>query len=281
MKRGWLAAMVCGLAVAACSRSADADTGTAGSDDTALANDGGDTSGDGAATDETTATGDSGGGEETSDTASEGDATGDTGVGDTAPLADSTEPADSEGGAPDADDASVDTAPETSDIAAADTDAADTGTETDAPDDSGADTGVETDTAPSATVEVGTGDALFEPITPTTVLPCIAGVQGWYHIWASVRVTGVELPDVEVYLHGTVGTTELAAAVFTPAPEAWTEEPDGAATMAGLTNFISFSVDPFGFDGSPITVTAEVHDHRGFTVTDTKSAFYSCPAEVP
>lgn len=42
-------------------------------------------------------------------------------------------------------------------------------------------------------LELGTGTARFEPVVDGDELPMIRGAQGGWHVWASVRVTGMDV----------------------------------------------------------------------------------------
>jgi hypothetical protein len=56
-------------------------------------------------------------------------------------------------------------------------------------------------------VELGTGESEFEPLVDGQVVPLIAGSQGGYHVWVSVRAGGFRGPRLRMTI-----TTEVVSA---------------------------------------------------------------------
>lgn len=46
------------------------------------------------------------------------------------------------------------------------------------------------------TLEIGTGETGFEPVTDEQMVPFVFGPQGGHHVWISFRVTGFERQEV-------------------------------------------------------------------------------------
>ncbi len=44
---------------------------------------------------------------------------------------------------------------------------------------------------PELTLELGTGESMFEPLTDEQEVPLVAGPQGGHHVWLSLRVGGL------------------------------------------------------------------------------------------
>lgn len=48
----------------------------------------------------------------------------------------------------------------------------------------------------SLTIELGTGEAQFEPLEDLQTLPLVLGIQGGYHVWLSARISGTDAERV-------------------------------------------------------------------------------------
>jgi hypothetical protein len=139
----------------------------------------------------------------------------------------------------------------------------------------GSETGPDCDLGPSA-LELGTGEDAFVPLSAGDPLPFVLGPQGGYHVYGSLRATGVATGDPDdpfgpqsplVTFVVTVDGAEVAAVREQPRP--LVEGPGGATTVGQLVVFSA--VDPTAFDGAAATFSAELSDACGTTLTDERA----------
>lgn len=127
----------------------------------------------------------------------------------------------------------------------------------------------------SASLEVGTGEDAFVPLSADDPLPFVRGPQGGHHVYGSLRATGVRPGDPAdpygphsplVTFVLTVDGAEVAA--LRAQPRLFTEGPDGDTLVGQL---VVFSLpDPTPLDGAAATFSAEVTDECGATATDAR-----------
>jgi hypothetical protein len=106
-------------------------------------------------------------------------------------------------------------------------------------------------------LEIGTGFASFDPVVDGETVVVIAGPQGGFHIWTSIRVADPQLDSVQVTLSAYVegdptnlaGRPSRLVVPLAPDPSA-----PGKRTHAGMTNFIT---DPATVRGLRIVLRAE------------------------
>lgn len=116
---------------------------------------------------------------------------------------------------------------------------------------------------PSPTLEIGSGDSTFAPLSATP-LPLIMGNQGGYHLDLAIRTTYLEGRDLmagrmEGRLDGTVVADGRPWFNLTCAGDV--QEATGLRLIA--------DVEPEALAGRTLDVSLEVTDSRGETVTAT------------
>ncbi len=110
-------------------------------------------------------------------------------------------------------------------------------------------------TAATLAVEVGTGEGVFDEISPGTVVDAVYGPQGGYHVWTAVRVTGTKLPSAQINVFARLA--DGGADVGRPS-RVLTDfgRGNGAAQVhAGITNFVD---NPSAVSGKDIVLRVEV-----------------------
>ena len=119
--------------------------------------------------------------------------------------------------------------------------------------------------------ELGTGEVEFDPLNHGDTVEIVRGVQGGYHIWASVRVTGsdwrelamtFELLDVD---GEEVSTPSLLTAALQECPQA------AAGCDPGMGELVGFPVlvdSPLTTHGDDTTVRLTIDDGFGRIASD-------------
>lgn len=112
----------------------------------------------------------------------------------------------------------------------------------------------------SAELELGSGEASFEPARAGEHLRLYAGTQGGHHIWLSVRVRGFESEQVRMIL-------DVVPAE--PAPPARTDVKLHFTPVAddeGLREFVGFParvLEPACAAGKPVRLSVQLEDGDG------------------
>lgn len=108
-------------------------------------------------------------------------------------------------------------------------------------------------TPPTIAVDLGTGEATFEPLEDGSSVTPVYGPQGGSHIWTSVRVRDPGVTDAYVNLSTRL---EDGRAAGTPSSVAvrLVAAPNGTVQVIGLRNFLA-AKEP---SGTPLVLRAEV-----------------------
>ncbi len=140
-----------------------------------------------------------------------------------------------------------------------------------------------------ATVEVGTGSESFEPFAEGDTVGYVLGPQGGFHVWGSLRVTGMvpgdptNLSDPE---NATVTYQVLYAngdllGGFTELPRGFTPVEGDASTYEIIGETLLIAVQGVdGAEGEAVAITATVTDSCGTTVTDSRAVTLTYAGEA-
>lgn len=122
----------------------------------------------------------------------------------------------------------------------------------------------------TATLELGTGETTFAPITDGAALPLVHGCQGGYHVWIALRARGFDSRGLVVRLRlERAGDGVLLSEPFS-LRVAFAEE-GGAASIAGLPLPV---ISPEDVAGTTLRLVASVQDdERSATSTCTLTVF--------
>jgi hypothetical protein len=119
------------------------------------------------------------------------------------------------------------------------------------------------------TLQTGTGQSYYLPLTPGQTLQAEAGPQGGHHIWMSVRMKNMKQAGSTTKI---VGVQPGTGTQVQPSTFAFTFDPDegGFCKLSGLR----YQLDTGGIDytqflGKPLDVTITVADPSGATASST------------
>lgn len=115
--------------------------------------------------------------------------------------------------------------------------------------------------ASAATCDVGTGYDSFVALSDGDPVSIIAGPQGGFHIFTSVRVRGFDAPTVHarVSIH-TLGGSEYLGPGAEVGTASFTAGADGWDQAIGLINLLD---DPATARGHEVVLRLEARDDRG------------------
>lgn len=119
------------------------------------------------------------------------------------------------------------------------------------------------------TLQAGTGQSYYLPLTDGQTLQAEAGPQGGHHIWMSVRMKNMKQAGSTTKL---VGVQPGTGAKVQPSTFAFTFDPDegGFCKLSGLRYQLDTGgVDYTQFLGKPLDVTITVADPAGATASST------------
>jgi len=114
--------------------------------------------------------------------------------------------------------------------------------------------------APGARLRLGSGVDVFEAVEASTELLFTQGVQGGYHIFVSVRATGIEPRDAEMTFKMLQGDTRIGGVDYLD--DLFPDGPD--LIYAGATVFLDHvDFPPDEVAGRPARITLDLRDRRG------------------
>ena len=125
--------------------------------------------------------------------------------------------------------------------------------------------GGEPDLSVDPFVEIGTGEVRFETLTDGQEAPTVYGIQGGYHIWGSVRATGIDWRRLELHFELTGEDGELVSnPTLLPAQLRDCSDQEGCdegmGEVVGITVFVD---DPPAIWGDDITMSVHASDDEG------------------
>jgi hypothetical protein len=108
--------------------------------------------------------------------------------------------------------------------------------------------------------ELGTGEWRYEPLAPEQEVPIIHGAQGGYHVWVSVRATGLAPDPVRMILE-TEPVDASRAIERSDVPTHMQPATDG--DMVELLGWPAVLAHPGCDLGKPIRITVDLIDAHG------------------
>lgn len=135
-------------------------------------------------------------------------------------------------------------------------------------------------------VTVGTGLDVFTPYEDGASLPFWHGPQGGWHVYGSVQVHGLFVPDTLDYadpdnlIVDFVVTDAAGASLagYAGLPRLFTPDPEGVPQLLGERLILSIMA-PEDVEGDTVTVEVTVTDACGTVVTDARSGVLHLSAD--
>ncbi len=125
-------------------------------------------------------------------------------------------------------------------------------------------------------IEIGQGEIGFESIDDNTLVNCIFGPQGSYHIWAAIRLHNIPPLAIRVETFADIGGTQVGTGSATPLNAEWTVNPDGTADIFGQFLYLDFGIDFPSLSEQSVTLRATVRSASVDTVSATATGRFLC-----
>lgn len=125
-------------------------------------------------------------------------------------------------------------------------------------------------------IEIGQGERGFESVDENSLVSCIFGPQGSYHIWAAIRLHNIDPSSIRVDTFADIGGTQVGTGSATPLNSEWTPNPDGAADIFGQFLYLDFGIDFPALSDQPVTLRAKVRSASVDTVSATATGRFLC-----
>ena len=125
-------------------------------------------------------------------------------------------------------------------------------------------------------VEIGQGEIGFESVDENTLVNCIFGPQGSYHIWASIRLHNIPPLAIRVETFADIGGTQVGTGSATPLNAEWTVNPDGTADIFGQFLYLDFGINFPALSEQSVTLRATVRSASVDTVSATATGRFLC-----
>jgi len=121
---------------------------------------------------------------------------------------------------------------------------------------------------------VGTGESVFTMLSENTEIPYVAGFQGGYHIWGSVRLSEAVTGEGELAFNVCQDGINIARVAFF----AGLKDTGEAETLGytGATVILLHDLRPDLVAGKPSTLAARYIDANGMSFTDTATFIPRC-----
>ena len=129
---------------------------------------------------------------------------------------------------------------------------------------------------PGPWIEIGQGEIGFESIDENTLVNCIFGPQGSYHIWAAIRLHNIPPLAIRVETFADIGGTQVGVGSATPLDSEWTLNPDGTADIFGQFLYLDFGIDFPALSEQSVTLRAPVRSASVGTVSATATGRFLC-----
>lgn len=143
----------------------------------------------------------------------------------------------------------------------------------------GSDASGEDTTAPEPIgpwMEIGHGETGFESVDENTLVSCIFGPQGSYHVWAAIRLHNIEPSAVLVDTTAEIGGTAVGAGFAAPLNSEWTVNPDGTADIFGQFLYLDFGINFPALSEQPVTLRATARSNSVNMVVATATGRFLC-----
>ena len=125
-------------------------------------------------------------------------------------------------------------------------------------------------------VEIGQGEIGFESVDENTLVNCIFGPQGSYHIWAAIRLHNIPPLALRVETFADIGGTQVGTGSATPLNAEWTVNPDGTADIFGQFLYLDFGINFPALSEQSVTLRATVRSASVDTVSATATGRFLC-----
>jgi len=125
-------------------------------------------------------------------------------------------------------------------------------------------------------IEIGQGELGFERVDEDTLVSCIFGPQGSYHVWAAIRLHNIVPSTIRVEMQADIAGTHVGTGFASPLDSEWSMNPDGTADIFGQFLYLDFGIDFPALSDQPVTLTASVGSPSFPTVAATATSKFSC-----
>ena len=125
-------------------------------------------------------------------------------------------------------------------------------------------------------MEIGHGETGFESVDESSLVSCIFGPQGSYHVWAAIRLHNIEPSAVLVDTTAEIGGTAVGAGFAAPRNSEWTVNPDGTADIFGQFLYLDFGTNFPALSEQPVTLRATARSDSVNMVVATATGRFLC-----
>ena len=125
-------------------------------------------------------------------------------------------------------------------------------------------------------IEIGQGERGFDSVDESSLVSCIFGPQGSYHIWAAIRLHNIDPSSIRVDTFADIGGTRVGVGSATPLNSEWTVNPDGTADIFGQFLYLDFGIDFPALSEQSVTLRATVRSASVDTVSATATGRVLC-----
>lgn len=125
-------------------------------------------------------------------------------------------------------------------------------------------------------MEVGHGETGFESVDESTLVSCIFGPQGSYHVWAAIRLHNIPPLAIRVETFADIGGTQVGTGSATPLNAEWTVNPDGTADIFGQFLYLDFGINFPALSEQPVTLRATARSDSVNMVVATATGRFLC-----
>ena len=125
-------------------------------------------------------------------------------------------------------------------------------------------------------IEIGQGERGFDSVDESSLVSCIFGPQGSYHIWAAIRLHNIDPSSIRVDTFADIGGTRVGVGSATPLNSEWTVNPDGTADIFGQFLYLDFGIDFPALSEQSVTLRATVRSASVDTVSATATGRFLC-----
>ena len=125
-------------------------------------------------------------------------------------------------------------------------------------------------------MEIGHGETGFESVDENTLVSCIFGPQGSYHVWAAIRLHNIPPLAIRVETFADIGGTQVGAGSATPLNAEWTVNPDGTADIFAQFLYLDFGINFPALSEQPVTLRAIARSDSVNMVVATATGRFLC-----